>query len=187
MEYKLTITGTFADIQQALSLLQGGNPVETEVKTYTPENYRHDPPADFTLKAIDLKREETMANGATLNPDLPVEPMERIEKPAEKPPKRAYQKRKGAQAKPAPAKFAVPPVSERLCHTCGKTFRPSRPTSHHCSKYCYMVEWREKNKPAKGRDEIAQATDDLDRKLSEIRKTHPAPSPRPYSQKVIAI
>jgi hypothetical protein len=192
MECKLTITGTFADIQQALSLLQGGNPTETIVQTFTPENYRHDPPADYTVKAIDLKREETKANGATLNPDLPVESMQRVEKSVEK--SVEPRKKPGLKPGPRPDPVAVKQVApvipavpdERHCHTCGKLFIPPRPTSHHCSKQCYMVEWRDKNKPPKvaapDAKKIEDATEHLDRKLDEIRKTHPAPKPRPNIQ-----
>lgn len=191
MECKLTITGSFADIQQALALLQGGNPMEAMVQTITPENYRHDPPADFPLKAIDLKRKETMANGATLNPDLPVEPMERIEHPAANPPKRTYRKKAHPKPKPAPAQpSAKVALAERLCHTCGKTFVPTRITMHHCSKQCYMIEWRERNKQPKAvaaANEGEKDTSTLGRKLEEYRKTCPAPRPRPYSQRDISI
>jgi hypothetical protein len=205
MECKLTITGSFADIQQALALLQGGKPVETEVQTFTPENYRHDPPADYTLKAIDLKRQEIMANGAALNldavqnPDLPVEPMQRIEKVNKRGPKPKREMERGNVI----AEIANDNVGKEQqihCQTCGFLFHPKRDRVRHCSKRCYMIEWRERNKPSKSAQltkkvapdakniapdakniakNIEKATDDLNRKLEQIRKTCPKPQPRP--------
>lgn len=164
MECKLTITGTISDIQQALMLLQGGPPISAEVQTFTPVNYRFDPPSDINLR-----------------------PMERIDKPVTSKPWKKSGKKAFAKKKQKSVEMAEPlKLSERLCQTCGKPFIPSRNTSHHCSKKCYMIDWRDRNKPSARKDNDSKPGEgktDLSKKLEEFRKNCPSPAPRPSIQR----
>lgn len=172
MECKITITGSFAEIQQALYMLTDGAHIDFAQECFNPEIH---PPE------ISFSRDQE-------NDKAPMPAMERIEKVN----KRGRKKKVVAQ----PVTTEEPKAAGEVhCHTCGTLFVPRRPSVKHCSKRCYMIEWREKNTPAKVAPDAKNIApdakmaekkiDSITEKLNHIRKTCPAPKPRPDFQRDI--
>jgi hypothetical protein len=98
-------------------------------------------------------------------------------------------------AKTKPAKRQLAPEDLQIhCHTCATLFHPKYTDMQHCSKRCYMIEWRETHKqpvvekPVKcvvsplavlAPEERAKKLEALSKKLKEIKENCPAPTPRP--------
>lgn len=209
MECKLTITGTFSEIQEALLALTDGA--------------RADYVEEFLNSVkIDLKREETKANGAKLDPDqvtkdnlLLPDPIVKEKNPPhdqvakeKTPPPDQVAKGKTPPPDPSPEMggetgLAVNERGQAHCHTCGKVFTQRQSGQKFCCEKCFQIEYREKNREkqrayAKKWYQKKKATvhakmvtpdaktiekkvdvDKLNQKLKEIRSTHPQPSERP--------
>jgi hypothetical protein len=207
MRCKITLTGTFSEIQDALFMLTHGAHVDFVEEPIKPETITvevKDPDTgdihviqkksaatsssrvrenDQQPAKIALQREETRKNGAVLNPDITIETEEKIVQEPEP--------KKTGKWEKAPDGLQV------HCHRCGTLFHPKYMHTIHCSERCYQAEWYEKNRSGKQGKQKADIqpshelpnlpTDQLtslpahqlDQKLDEIKKTCPAPMPRP--------
>jgi|GEM_PF-3607340 len=165
MEIQLVINGSLGEIKEIFSLLTSDDQkaaIASAIRAVTHISH----PVDWS-EPLTEEREETPLEFA---PPLDVQEEASPEKG-----KREF----------------VPNALGSLCHQCGKLFHPKRQKTKFCSRRCYMIEWREVHKPAKietkqdcATTQYARSVPDdhasaLKEKLEKIKKTCPAPTPRP--------